>query len=248
MACIYKIQNKINGKVYIGQTIVSLESRLNREFHGHFADAFVYKKDHYLYRSMRKYGKDAFTYEVVEEVPIQCTKQETRKLLNEREVYWIKYYDSYCNGYNNTPGGTDLNKTLSEEHKRKISESHKGVKMSLEARQNMSKARKGLHLSEESRLKRLEKMKLKGTNIPSNKGIKGAVKHTPEMNKAKSERQKGRKFTEEHKQKLSEARKRAAERKRTEGTNNLTEEHRKRISEGLKRAYRSGRRLPQGCT
>ena len=51
----------------------------------------------YLYRSFRKYGLEAFTFEVIEE----CPPEE----LSNREIYWISYYDSYANGYNETPGG-----------------------------------------------------------------------------------------------------------------------------------------------
>ena len=53
-----------------------------------------------LYRAMRKHGKDIFHIEQIEE----CDNEK----LNEREKYWISYYDSYKNGYNSTPGGTAL--------------------------------------------------------------------------------------------------------------------------------------------
>lgn len=82
---IYKITNKLNGKIYIGQTIKSLEERFQKYCCGTSA------------KDIRKYGKDNFTIELIEEV-------ETDKL-NEREVYWISFYDSYNKGYNCTPGG-----------------------------------------------------------------------------------------------------------------------------------------------
>jgi len=48
---------------------------------------------------MRKYGIDNFSFEVIEE----CSLEE----LNDKEKYWIKYYDSHnsSNGYNLTDGG-----------------------------------------------------------------------------------------------------------------------------------------------
>lgn len=93
---IYKITNKLNGKIYVGQTIKSLEERFQKYCCGTSA------KDKYHFnmaikKAIRKYGKDNFTIELIEEV-------ETDKL-NEREVYWISFYDSYNKGYNCTLGG-----------------------------------------------------------------------------------------------------------------------------------------------
>ena len=96
---IYKITNKLNNKVYIGQTIQKPIER----FYKHCAK----KCDKYIlnmviHKAIFKYGKDNFTFEVIEEVP----KQQ----LNEREEYWIKYYNSYTDGYNSTKGGQKGNK------------------------------------------------------------------------------------------------------------------------------------------
>ena len=46
---------------------------------------------------MRKYGIDKFHIEQIEEVP--------DSELNDREVYWISFYNSYYDGYNSTFGG-----------------------------------------------------------------------------------------------------------------------------------------------
>ena len=96
---IYKITNKLNNNVYIGQTIQKPIER----FYQHCAK----KCDKYIlnmviHKAIFKYGKDNFTFEVIEEVP----KQQ----LNEREEYWIKYYNSYTDGYNSTKGGQKGNK------------------------------------------------------------------------------------------------------------------------------------------
>ena len=96
---ISKITNKLNNKVYIGQTIQKPIER----FYQHCAK----KCDKYIlnmviHKAIFKYGKDNFTFEVIEEVP----KQQ----LNEREEYWIKYYNSYTDGYNSTKGGQKGNK------------------------------------------------------------------------------------------------------------------------------------------
>ena len=50
-----------------------------------------------FHRALRKYGKDGFIWEVIEEVD--------NDKLNEREIYWISYYNSYKQGYNSTTGG-----------------------------------------------------------------------------------------------------------------------------------------------
>ena len=82
---IYKIENTINGSVYIGKTIHTLELRLKQ----HIRDAFNNnKKRTVLGRAIRKYGKDSFTIQViVEGVP--------KLFLNAFERYWIYYYNSY---------------------------------------------------------------------------------------------------------------------------------------------------------
>ena len=93
---IYKITNKINGKSYIGQTIQNVKER----FYQHCAIKCSQKVlNMAIHRAINKYGKSNFTLEVIEEV------ESTN--LNDREKYWIRYYDSYNNGYNSTEGGQD---------------------------------------------------------------------------------------------------------------------------------------------
>jgi group I intron endonuclease len=88
---IYVIRNKINSRVYIGQTIRPISKR----FEEHIANT---RGEHLkLYKAIKKYGSDNFYIELIEE----CDS----KLLNEREIYWISYFNSYKNGYNSTPGG-----------------------------------------------------------------------------------------------------------------------------------------------
>lgn len=91
---IYKISNSINNKVYIGKTLLSVEKR----FQEHKKDSTRNTENiRPLYRAMNKYGCDCFFVDILEEVPIE--------VLSEREQFWIKYYDSYHNGYNATFGG-----------------------------------------------------------------------------------------------------------------------------------------------
>lgn len=96
MGSIYKITNKITGEIYIGQTRYKVERRwyiekwdsLNKDGHNYYTN---------LSKNFREYGFDNFTFEVIE----KCDND----LLNERERYWIKYYNSYLEGLNMTEGG-----------------------------------------------------------------------------------------------------------------------------------------------
>lgn len=92
---IYKIENQINHKIYIGQSVNILERW--RSHRSSYKDISDKNYDSHLYRSMRKYGIENFEFSIIEE----CLPSE----LNDKERYWISYYDSFFNGYNLTLGG-----------------------------------------------------------------------------------------------------------------------------------------------
>ena len=97
MGKIYKITNNINGKVYIGQTIQDLKTRFKRHC---TKQGGTGKEDNMaIKRAILKYGKSNFSIEVLEEI-------EDNSLLNEREIFWIKHFNSFENGYNLTAGGS----------------------------------------------------------------------------------------------------------------------------------------------
>lgn len=86
---IYKITNLINGKIYVGQTMRSIEER----FKEHCCT------DSAIGNAIRKYGKGNFKLELIAE----C---ETNEAANELEMYWIKELNCKApNGYNLTDGG-----------------------------------------------------------------------------------------------------------------------------------------------
>lgn len=103
---IYKIENTINGKIYIGQT--TDPHRRERE---HFRNTPSYrdrKRNKVLYKAMDKYGMENFTFEIIE---------KEIENYNERERYWIKYYNCIVpNGYNMTEGGEEPPVFKKEEH------------------------------------------------------------------------------------------------------------------------------------
>ena len=94
MGYIYKITNIVNNKVYIGQTIRTIEERWRDHQNLRYTEK---NNTRPLYLAFEKYGIENFTIEKIEEVE--------NNLLNEREEYWINFFDSYNNGYNATYGG-----------------------------------------------------------------------------------------------------------------------------------------------
>ena len=88
MCGIYIIKNLINNKVYIGQ---SIDIKARWEKHKKSNDNCA------IHKAFKKYGLNNFSFEVIEE----CLPE----LLDERETFWIKEYNSYEKGYNMTLGG-----------------------------------------------------------------------------------------------------------------------------------------------
>lgn len=95
MIGIYKIENKINGHCYIGQS-KNIQKRWKDEINAS-KNSFDSSYNYPLSKAFRKYGIENFSFQVIEE----CSINE----LNEKEKYWIKKYNSYNNGYNQTLGG-----------------------------------------------------------------------------------------------------------------------------------------------
>ena len=94
MGYIYKITNKINNKIYIGQTRRTIQERWRE----HLSRANQ-NYESYLYNAIRKYGEDNFVIEEIE----KCEDD----YINEREQYYIETFNSFnkTNGYNLTKGG-----------------------------------------------------------------------------------------------------------------------------------------------
>ena len=104
---IYKITNRVNGKVYIGQTVQDFERRycikgegVERVYLRHkMLKEYGYGYNKHLLESFEKYGVDNF--ELNKYFDFAFSRDE----LNIKEVMWINYYNSYRNGYNNNLGG-----------------------------------------------------------------------------------------------------------------------------------------------
>ena len=94
MIGIYKITNQVNGKIYVGQSI-----DIQQRWKQHKQQADGTRCNNKLYKAIRQYGIENFLFEIIE----QC--EFSREQLDERQRYWINYYNSYNDGYNSTPGG-----------------------------------------------------------------------------------------------------------------------------------------------
>ena len=160
---IYKIINGVNNKVYIGCTVTSLEKRYYEHLYRCFKTDYKSK----LYNSIKKYGEENFTIELIEECDIDK--------IYEIERTYIKQYDSFKNGLNSTLGGEGcLGYTHSPEIRKKISKttkegnSHKGKTYetlygengeSEKERRRESVKKYWDGLTEEKKIKRTEKSK-----------------------------------------------------------------------------------------
>lgn len=144
---IYKITNLINGKIYIGQTTTTLEKRWKR----HTWTCTQKNPRMAITHAINKYGKENFTIELI------YTASSISEL-NEKEIFYIKLFDSLSpNGYNLSIGG--MNRVHSEETRKKISESNKGRIVSDETRRKSSESHKGFKVTEETK----EKLRIANT-------------------------------------------------------------------------------------
>ena len=205
---VYKITNLVNGKVYIGAS-----KNIEKRWWGHKRCT-----DSPIHSDLETYGLDNFKFEVLLECPEDMLCQW------ERDMICLYDADDPEKGYNSPkdrPYSLKRNESLkghklSEETKRRISESHKGKssgykghKHTDEVKRKMSEAHKGHKLSEETKRRISEARKGKSFSeehkrkmSESHKGIT----HSEEAKRKISEARKGITHSEEAKRKISEAR------------------------------------------
>ena len=163
---IYGYTNLESGKMYIGQTLYP-KQRWKAHRYGKYKNGW-----HKDYQN----NPDKYEYSIIEyDVP--------EDKLNEREIFWISFFDSYHNGYNLTPGGDGMPKGYkhSEETRKKMSEHHADFS-------GENHPMYGKHHSEEW------KRKMRGENNPFYGSLAG--KNNPMY---------GKKHSEETRKKLSDA-------------------------------------------
>lgn len=123
---IYITTNLINGKKYIGR-----DSKNDPKYFG---------SGHALLQAMKKYGKENFKKEIIEE----CKNFDE---LETREEYWLNHYgagksDEFYNMHNHSSGGS-LGVNISNETRKKLRDFNLGKKLSVETKRKMSEARQG---------------------------------------------------------------------------------------------------------
>lgn len=149
MMYIYKITNKLNGKVYIGQTVRSVKERYKEHCR---------KSTTVIDKAIKGVGKENFTVETI-------AQTDSIEELNELEKYYIKHFDSINpqKGYNQCEGGENsLGYHHREETKELMRKRKEGMYFSRdnpfygkhhskEQREKWSKERKGREISQEWR-------------------------------------------------------------------------------------------------
>ena len=90
MIGIYKIENLINGKKYIGQTI----QRPSHRWAHHKCASGRKFVDTYIDRAIAKYGEENFKFEVIDTI-VTNTKEELYPLLDKAEISYINSYHSF---------------------------------------------------------------------------------------------------------------------------------------------------------
>lgn len=135
---VYAHKNKINNKIYIGQTGMKPERRWNK--------GEGYKTSTYFYSAIQKYGWNNFKHIILKE-----------NLNLEQANYWEKYYIKLYNsnnskyGYNLNSGGRNFK--ISQQTKIKMSKSHLGKKKSKQMKEKLRQINLGKKMSEESKKK-----------------------------------------------------------------------------------------------
>jgi len=172
-----------SSKNYIGQTTRSPEHRWNEHKR---AARLGHNNCRLLWRAIRKYGTDAFSFEVLAPARDQ----------NELDALEILYKCIRGDHYGIKNGGA--NGPHSAESRRKISASKQGKKLSAEHRRKMSESRRG----------KVPWNKGKKGQIPWNKGKKLSAEHRRKLSaalKGHAGYWKEKTLSEEHKRKISAA-------------------------------------------
>lgn len=103
MKQIYVIKNIVNDKVYVGQA-ASAYDRFRRHRNNRVSTD---KQSVQIVEAMKEIGADNFYFEILE----VCDDS----MADERERFYVKEFDSYKNGYNNTPGGVGVHYVTDED-------------------------------------------------------------------------------------------------------------------------------------
>jgi group I intron endonuclease len=195
---IYKCVNKITGKVYIGQTVKDLASRINQ--HIKLSKRNAKSKFH---KALLSYGEFNFDWNIIDTA---SSKAE----LNQLEIKYIIEYNSIENGYNMVEGGTggynefavSTNRLKKGKHWDEIY-STKGLEKMIKSKEKSSNflINYNKNLSKEEKIRRAKL----GNKARTNKGYK----HSDVTKEKISISNKNKVVTLEQRKKISEATKEA---------------------------------------
>ena len=88
---IYKATNLVNGKIYIGQTIQKFTKRISQH-------KCMKNSKCYFHNSLQKYGFNNFNWTIIDNA-------YNFDELDDKEIYWINFYNTQDKGYNLSEGG-----------------------------------------------------------------------------------------------------------------------------------------------
>lgn len=141
---IYVIENKVNGKKYVGQTVQGLKKRFSQH-----VTSSRRKRSGAIHYALEKYGKDNFEIREV-------TQSMSREELDSQEVYWIEKMNALSpKGYNLTKGGYGSS----------------GYRHSGRAKKSMSEKRKGSKNSSARAVINLDTLKVYGTLVEASESL-----------------------------------------------------------------------------
>lgn len=194
---IYKITNNVNGKVYIGETRKLLKRENQYKFLG-------CKGQPKIYNSIKKYGWENFTFEVLE----YCSIEDLKSLEYQYHKF---YYDVLGKDMmlNLRAGGGGQN-FVSDETRKKIGDGNKGEKSYMLGKKGEECHNFGRKHTEESKIKMSEAKKGEKSWHFGKKGEEHPMfgkRHTDETKLKMSELHKDKKHSEETKKKMSETQK-----------------------------------------
>lgn len=210
---IYKVENKINGKIYIGKTIQSLDARR----WSHIKDSRR-GCEFYFHRAIRKYGIENFEWMILSE-----TDNESK--LNAMEKFYIMIYRKISLLYNQTDGGegcsgritsettkqkqSAYHKNRPKEHQEKILNYHRN--RPIKHGENISKSKKGhlvpVEIREKISLSQIGKRTGKYNPFYGKHHTEETKKKLSESHKGKTSWMKDKHHTEEAKKKISDSKK-----------------------------------------
>lgn len=183
---IYKLSSP-SGKCYIGQTW-DFKAR-KRKYRCLCCNA-----QPKIYNAIKKYGWKSFNVSFLDKAYNQTD-------LNNKEIFWIKHFDSVSKGYNCKDGGGQAK--LSNEAREKISNANRGRVMSKETRRKMSDSKKGIKKTPEH----VEKVAIKNRGRKLSEAHKELLRNrvvTKETRIKMSKSATGRRLSDNAKKKLSD--------------------------------------------